>query len=160
LEEQLGGCYVRPFPVSTCSYVKLNLSISTPTILISILTLFTSFLTSHLGGPKNVIPGALIFALFGAAGQAIYNSADARASSLPPQTAEKDLKNSWLNSKWSPMKVLTDKEYESMLREKLLNVEAEISLVDERIAALREVEREREMEAKEGRAEDGRKKGE
>jgi len=42
------------------------------------------------------------------------------------------------------MKVLSDSEYESMLREKLLRVNAQISLVDENIEALRAQERERE----------------
>lgn len=96
-----------------------------------------------------------MFALFGAAGQALYNSADARASQLPPQTGERDLKDSWLNSKWSPMKVLSDKEYESMLREKLLKVEAEIALVDESIEALRV--QEQDMEAR--KVKDGVGKG-
>lgn len=44
------------------------------------------------------------------------------------------------------MKVLSDKEYEEMLREKLLRVNAEIALVDENIEALRV--QEREIEAK------------
>jgi hypothetical protein len=96
------------------------------------------------GGPKNVIPGAIMFSLFGAAGQALYNSAEERAS----VSAEKDPKLSWLNSKWSPVKVLSEREYEEMLREKLLKVNAEIALVDESIAALRV--QEREMEAREG----------
>jgi predicted house-cleaning noncanonical NTP pyrophosphatase (MazG superfamily) len=86
-----------------------------------------------------------MFALFGAAGQALYNSADSR-NSEQAAAPEKDLKNSWLNSKWSPMKVLSDEEYENMLREKLLRVNAEIALVDESIEALRI--QEQEMEAK------------
>jgi hypothetical protein len=93
-----------------------------------------------------------MFAIFGAAGQALYNSADARNSSQEA-AQEKDLKNSWLNSKWSPMKVLSDEEYENMLREKLLKVKAEIALVDESIDALRE--REREETTKSGMAENG-----
>lgn len=88
------------------------------------------------GGRKNVIPGAIMFALFGAAGQAVYNMADARNSELS-QSPEKDLKDSWLNSKWSPMKVLSDVEYEAMLQEKLLRINAQIALVDESIEALR-----------------------
>ena len=44
--------------------------------------------------------------------------------------------------KWSPMKVLTDEEYESMLREKLLRVDAEIAIVDEDLGKLREEEEE------------------
>jgi len=42
------------------------------------------------------------------------------------------------------MKVLSDKEYEDMLREKLLKVDVEIALVDESIAGLRKRELEEE----------------
>lgn len=82
-----------------------------------------------------MIPGAIMFALFGATGQYLFNVVDARKSALAgrPEAA----KNSWLDSKWSPMKVLSDKEYESMLREKLLRVNAEIALIDENIETLR-----------------------
>ncbi|KAJ5050460.1 uncharacterized protein L3040_002343 [Drepanopeziza brunnea f. sp. 'multigermtubi'] len=94
-----------------------------------------------LRGRKNVIPGAVMFAIFGATGQALYNMADARNSELA-LAPERDLKDSWLNSKWSPMKVLSDAEYEKMLQEKLLRINAEIALVDENIEALRSEERE------------------
>ncbi|KAG0648811.1 hypothetical protein D0Z07_5051 [Hyphodiscus hymeniophilus] len=92
-----------------------------------------------LRGPRNVLPGALMFGLFGAAGQALFNSADAK-NLKQANAPERDLKDSWLNSKWSPMKVLSDQEYEDMLREKLLRVNAEIALVDEKIEALRVME--------------------
>ena len=39
------------------------------------------------------------------------------------------------------MKTLSDEEYESMLREKLLRVEAEMAVMDEEIGRLREEER-------------------
>lgn len=39
------------------------------------------------------------------------------------------------------MKVLTDQEYEDMLQEKLLRVNADIALIDERIEAVRDQER-------------------
>jgi predicted house-cleaning noncanonical NTP pyrophosphatase (MazG superfamily) len=91
------------------------------------------------GGRRNVIPGAIMFAIFGATGQAMYNWTDARNS----ERVEKGgvHKNSIFNSKWSPMKVLSDREYEDMLREKLLRVNAQIALVDENIEALRAQER-------------------
>jgi hypothetical protein len=76
-----------------------------------------------------------MFAIFGATGQAFYNRVDARNPESSGKT--KDLKDSWLNSKWSPMKVLSDADYEKMLQEKLLKVNAEIALVDENIATLR-----------------------
>lgn len=81
-----------------------------------------------------------MFALFGATGQAVYNWADARNSQLV-ERGESDKKNFILNSKWSPMKVLSDSEYENMLREKLLRVNAQIALVNENIEALRAQER-------------------
>ncbi|RDW88515.1 hypothetical protein BP6252_00547 [Coleophoma cylindrospora] len=94
-----------------------------------------------LRGRGNILPGAIMFALCGAAGQTLYNRADARQSAPEadgPQ--QKSLQDSWLNSKWSPMKVLTDNEYEAMLQEKLLRVNADIALIDEKIAVLRDQE--------------------
>lgn len=88
-----------------------------------------------------------MFALLGATGQVIYNRADARQSALVEEP-KKSMKDSWLNSKWSPMKVLSDSEYEDMLREKLLRVNAEIALIDENIERLRV--QEREMMARQG----------
>ena len=38
---------------------------------------------------------------------------------------------------WSPMKSLSDKEYEDLLLSKLISVEAEIAVLDDQIADLR-----------------------
>jgi hypothetical protein len=92
-----------------------------------------------------------MFVIFGATGQALYNVVDARKSRLV-ESGEKP-KNSWLDSKWSPVKVLTDTEYENMLQEKLLRVNAEIALIDENIEALRA--QEHEMAAKNATKEPG-----
>jgi ABC-type uncharacterized transport system ATPase subunit len=78
-----------------------------------------------------------MFGLFGATGQYIYNRREAQ----PQLTTEETVKNSWLNSRWSPVKVLTDKEYDEMLQEKLLMLNAQIALIDENIAALTEEEK-------------------
>ncbi|EPE35606.1 hypothetical protein GLAREA_11306 [Glarea lozoyensis ATCC 20868] len=88
-----------------------------------------------LRGPKNIIPGILMFTLFGATGQYIFNVRSARQ---PDE--EQPNNHSWLNSRWSPMKVLSDTEYDEMLQEKLLKVNAQIAIIDENIAALREEE--------------------
>ena len=84
-----------------------------------------------------------MFTIFGLLGQSIYNSLDAQHTK-ELQLASHDGKPAsspfWrrvANSKWSPMKVLTDEEYEKMLRERLLRVNAEIVLVDENIEKLR-----------------------
>jgi hypothetical protein len=71
-----------------------------------------------------------VFAIFGVVGQAVYNRADARNSELAEKEESKK-KNSFLNSKWSPMKVLSDSEYENMLREKLLRTSKPCGLKSE-----------------------------
>ncbi|KAI1457171.1 hypothetical protein F4805DRAFT_202938 [Annulohypoxylon moriforme] len=84
-------------------------------------------------GPRNIIPGILVFSTLGSAGE--YLSQRFKKN---PKDNESKPKTSWLDSKWSPMKRLSDKEYEEMLEEKILRINAEISLIDDSIASLRE----------------------
>ncbi|KAL8818692.1 MAG: hypothetical protein Q9223_002729 [Gallowayella weberi] len=105
-----------------------------------------------LRGRANIIPGLIMFSLFGFTGQHLYNALDVRHQNLPaspasrnnvsddatnvPSNSIKPVEPRWkriLNSKWSPMKVLSDEEYENLLREKLVRVEAELAMVDEDI---------------------------
>ncbi|KAF2252179.1 hypothetical protein BU26DRAFT_516867 [Trematosphaeria pertusa] len=106
-------------------------------------------------GPRNVIPGTIMFTLFGWGGQHAYNYLDKRNSDVIRKEQEmreqgevKEQLN-WLQrvakSKWSPMSILTDEEYERMMNEKLLAVEAEIALIDEKIEGLRK--KQNDMEA-------------
>ncbi|EOD44861.1 hypothetical protein GTA08_BOTSDO04380 [Neofusicoccum parvum] len=71
------------------------------------------------GSRAHVIPGAVMFSIFGFAGQHIYNFFDTRHAARP-------------------VKVLSEDEYEEMLKEKLLKVDVEIALVDESIEKLRQ----------------------
>jgi len=89
-----------------------------------------------LRGRRNVVPGAIVFAILGGAGQTIYSFADARHSAYSNLSAKLETRSRWLDSKWSPVKVLSDDEYEGMLQEKLLRVKAEIALIDESIVEL------------------------
>ncbi|KAG2161447.1 hypothetical protein VTO58DRAFT_110089 [Aureobasidium pullulans] len=87
-------------------------------------------------GPRNAIPGAIMFSLFGFLGQTVSNRFD---KSDMPVSDEPQL-NFWqkfASLKWMPVTVLNDGEYENMLRERQLKLEAEIALVDERIEALK-----------------------
>ncbi|EKG16389.1 hypothetical protein MPH_06358 [Macrophomina phaseolina MS6] len=93
---------------------------------------------------SHIIPGAIMFSLFGFAGQHIYDFLDSRhVARSNDATVDKqaDGKN-WLrklaDSRFSPVKVLSEEEYEHMLREKLLKVDVEIALVDEGIEKLRQ----------------------
>ena len=69
-----------------------------------------------------------MFSILGAAGQGLVNKLDAQ-----PRKEGKSL----LESKWSPLKPFSDEDYKAMLEEKLLGIEADISLVDDKIAALK-----------------------
>ena len=94
-----------------------------------------------------------MFALFGAAGQSIYHLLDAshtamvtRDVSTSPTESASFLK--WITEKkWSPIKPLTDEEYENMLREKLLRVDAELAILDDDIE---KVKREQDSKSTKG----------
>lgn len=103
---------------------SVSLLIATPWILGTI--------NNCVGGPRNIIPGILFFGTVGATGQ--YISQRFRNK---PQDDDSKPKSSWLDSKWSPMRRLTDKEYEEKLEEKILRIDAEISIIDDSIASLR-----------------------
>ncbi|EJT81065.1 hypothetical protein GGTG_01052 [Gaeumannomyces tritici R3-111a-1] len=79
-------------------------------------------------GPRNMLPSALAFSLLGAGGQAIANNMAERAPGP---------KRDWLASKWSPLTRLTDEEYEKILEERILKLEVEIALAEDRISHLR-----------------------
>lgn len=81
-----------------------------------------------------------MFSLFGYAGQKVYNSLDAKhsgeAAQQQPQT--RSLLQRIAGSRWSPMAVLSDEDYEKMLQERLLRINAEIAIIDENIEKLRQ----------------------
>jgi len=91
-------------------------------------------------GRSNVIPGMIVFSLFGCLGQLSYHAisrSQQAALSNPDQPPAPSFLQILASKKWIPMKSLSDEEYEGMLQEKLVKVEAEIALLDEDIAALR-----------------------
>lgn len=57
-----------------------------------------------------------------------------RMSSRQPKVQDENA--SWI-SRWSPLKKLTDEEYTDMMSEKMLRIDADIALIDDRIAELR-----------------------
>lgn len=81
-------------------------------------------------GRKAILPATVIGTLLGGGLQFASNMwLKSRKS------AEKS--ESWFKSKWSPMKKLTDQEYENILEEKLLRLDAEIAIIDDDVAALK-----------------------
>ncbi|KAI2626470.1 hypothetical protein GGR54DRAFT_591082 [Hypoxylon sp. NC1633] len=83
-------------------------------------------------GPRNIIPGILFFGTVGAGTS--YLSQQFKSD---PNNNDVKSKSSWLDSRWSPLKRLSDQDYGKMLEEKILRIDAEISIIDENIAALR-----------------------
>ncbi len=73
--------------------------------------------------------------LLAIAGQGGYNimSSNQRTEHVPRPSVIQQL----AESKWVPLKALSDQQYEEMLSDKLLKIEAEVSIIDERIAALK-----------------------
>ncbi|KAK4195576.1 hypothetical protein QBC40DRAFT_269179 [Triangularia verruculosa] len=105
---------------------------------------FSGLVGGSLRGPRNIIPGAIVCSLLGVGGQAFANRREAKR-----KEAEKDPsknKGFW-HSSWSPITALSDQDYITMLEEKLLRVEADIALIDDRIKQLRDSDSQREENA-------------
>ncbi|KAL2049512.1 hypothetical protein ABVK25_010199 [Lepraria finkii] len=99
-------------------------------------------------GRRNILPGTVMFALFGFVGQTVYNKLDARhiehVAVEMESTKKEETTVFWkkvAEMKWMPMKALSDEEYGDLLRERLLKIEADIALVDEEVERLRGEER-------------------
>lgn len=73
-----------------------------------------------------------MFSVLGAGGQAYTNRREAKAE------PSADNKGFW--AKWSPITQLSDEDYEKLLEERLLRVEADISIIDDHIKHLRDSE--------------------
>ncbi|KAI9720934.1 MAG: hypothetical protein M1828_005504 [Chrysothrix sp. TS-e1954] len=87
-------------------------------------------------GRANLLPGSIVFTLFGYLGQRYVNN---REAALLPSTYE-DRPNLWhrmLSSKWSPVKAFPDDEYENMLQEQLNQINVELALIDEDIVKIK-----------------------
>ncbi|KAI1082360.1 hypothetical protein F5B20DRAFT_34106 [Whalleya microplaca] len=81
-----------------------------------------------LRGPRNIIPGVLFFGTLGAGSSYIsqkYKNREPRPDS------------SWIDSKWIPIRRLSDQDYEKMLKEKILQLETNIAVIDDNIASLK-----------------------
>ena len=94
---------------------------------------------SLAGGRGSTIPGMLVFSSAAALGQGVLNYREERLSMAMQSGSEKKepLWRRLANTKYSPMTILSDEEYEKMLLDKLLRVEAEIAIIDDRVKALK-----------------------
>lgn len=97
-------------------------------------TKHTSSTNTFTGSRSNIVPGAIMMGLLGMAGQGGYNALS--TSRDEEQGPRRPLMARLADSRWMPLKNLSDEQYEEMLSAKLIKVEVEISLIDEKIATL------------------------
>ncbi|KAI9852211.1 MAG: hypothetical protein M1838_001448 [Thelocarpon superellum] len=94
------------------------------------------------GGRRNAVPGMVMFSLFGLAGQGVYNRLDAQHMQQQgagvPDRAGPGFWHRLAQKKWTPVQVLSDEEYEQLLREKALRIEAEIAVIEDDMKLLQE----------------------
>ncbi|KIY01851.1 uncharacterized protein Z520_01989 [Fonsecaea multimorphosa CBS 102226] len=86
----------------------------------------------------SLVTGSIMFGVIAALSQAGLNTT--QGSSSIAQLSSR-LKSGFAT--FSPMKSLSDKEYEDLLLDKLLRIEAEIAVLDDKIASLRAARDER-----------------
>lgn len=67
-----------------------------------------------------------MWSLLGAGGQAVGGALSGR-----------NFGSKYLASNWSPVTPLTDRQYEKMLEEKLLKIDAEIAIINDNIQEVR-----------------------
>lgn len=84
-----------------------------------------------------------MFSLFGLIGQVALNRvlaqrSEATSVGLVDSSRSESFWRRMAESKWTPFKVLSDEEYEVMLRERLLRVNAELAIINDKIEKLRE----------------------
>ncbi|KAJ9142527.1 hypothetical protein NKR19_g7199 [Coniochaeta hoffmannii] len=87
---------------------------------------FAGAMGGLLRGPKNVLPGFIVWSVLGAGGQAVGGALSGR-----------NFGTRYLASRWSPVTPLTDRQYEKMLEEKLLKLDAEIAIINDNIEEIR-----------------------
>ena len=108
-----------------------------------------------------------MFTIFGFSGQHFYSFLDERHThqiALAEERArmgraDKEVKYGgwrgfveWLadpGRKWSPVKKLSDREYEDMLQERLIGIEADLAMIDEEIERVQRETKERRENQKE-----------
>ena len=93
--------------------------------------------TDSQGSRRNILPGMLTFSMLGFMGQMIVNTRLVNESDPQERNSGPGMWQRFLSSKYNLMTKLTDEEYEDILQERLLRVEAEIALVDEKLGILK-----------------------
>ena len=89
------------------------------------------------GSRGNIIPGAIVAGVVGICGQGLANSLPYYVDSA----SREPLLARLARSRWIPLKSISDQEYENMLNEKILRIDVEIALIDDKLATLKPMPR-------------------
>ncbi|PFH56657.1 hypothetical protein XA68_16187 [Ophiocordyceps unilateralis] len=82
-------------------------------------------------GPRAILPCVAFYGMLGSGGQMVANL----LASRPPRPLRE--RRNWFDSKWLPLRKVSDEEYAEKISEKILRVEADIAICDERIAKIK-----------------------
>jgi hypothetical protein len=96
---------------------------------------FAGMVGGAIRGPRNIVYGAAALGLLGLGGQVGFSALSTMADA-PPE--KRPLLDRLSDSKWWPLKSVPDEDYEYELTEKIVGVEAEIAIIDEKIAVLKQ----------------------
>lgn len=86
-------------------------------------------------GPTNIIPGVFVFSALGGGSTYIANRIQERQRLAREQNKPPFWSTFW--KKWSPLQAIDDKEYEKILEEKILRLDAQIAVIDDHLVALK-----------------------
>jgi hypothetical protein len=109
----------------------------------------------NLGGRDNIIPGAVMGSISGAAGQWSYNMYQKRkeqTAASPPAKTETSLFDRMLTSPYSPVRRISDQDWEKVIGDKMLQVDVEIALIDDQIAALKKEQQDKDANPPESKS--------
>lgn len=83
-------------------------------------------------------PGLIVFSLVGYLGQGGWNIAERwrQENEGKEDSKPKSLLQRMADSKWIPLRALSDEEFRNILKEKVLSLDVEIALLDDKIKSL------------------------
>lgn len=93
-------------------------------------------------GRANVLPAAVMWSLFGCVGQVAYNRFSVPRDDQQQQLSKEGFWERMAKKSWSPVTVMSDEEYSKMLHERMLRVDAEIAILDDKLDALKKQQQE------------------
>ena len=107
--------------------------------------LVSSVITSSLDADGKtptggrLVPGVVVYSLLGYVGQSSFNAVE-KWRLENAQSISKPLLQRMADSRWVPLRSLSDEDYKRILNEKLLSIETEIALLDEKILEIQSAE--------------------